>query len=335
MIKNSQIVGHDIASSVYIRRDTNIKPGDPNFIMSRSSLMSFASNPRKWLEAGVGEPTESTEWGDLVETPVLSPHLWEQRYVVCPAEYPCEPTKKDPRTSRPWNNNATYCKEWNEQVEKDGRLALTAKRKESGDQAVSKLMANPTVASLIRCSRKQVMVMAEWHDPTTGLVVPLKALLDMVPDRHHELFGKCLADLKTSKSAVPRKWDGTIFSFHYDAQAAFHTDLYVAATKEDRTDWVFVVQENKPPYYVADPLPILSAEFKDIGRQKYEQALRQYCWCLTLERKKWPGYSTGNHHVQGVFYIAEPEQWMAGAIMNDSPEIIEPQEQEQSDDIIP
>src|SRR6202000_3492768 len=131
-----------------------------------------------------------------------------------------------------------------------------------------------------QCSQKQVMVFADYKDADTGIIVPLKCLLDFVPSKDNARWGKTLGDFKSALSCNPPIWEKEIFRHNYDAQATLYHDMYFSATGEDRPDWVFIVQENQPPYEVADPLPMMSAGFIDIGRAKIAFALKFYARCL-------------------------------------------------------
>lgn len=303
--KTAKIVGENIEPAVYLRQDA--KRGDKDYIMSRSELMEFAQCPHRWIN-GYKEDgeTKSTEWGNLIDCLVLQPDAFARRFAVAPAMYPCEPTKKDPRTEKPWNRNATYCWDWQDVQEKNGFTVIKADQKSEAEAAIKTLLADEHLAELISCSRKQVFVMAEYFDEATRLTIVCKALLDIVPNPTNRRFGKCLADFKTSLTADPARWPSICFNHHYDAQSALHMDAYVKATGEDRTDWLHAIQENFSPYETGRCL--LSAEFVDMGRMKYVQALRLYAHCLASN--EWPGYCDGIGQIMDGFPLVEPLPWM-------------------------
>ncbi len=296
--QNAKIIGSNVSQSVY--RACGHSRGHGDFIMSRGELMSFSENPRKWLAGWQREDTESTDWGSLVDSLILSPQAFGDSYAVAPKTYTDKKGEE-----KPWNWNANVCDEWKQQ--QSGKVVIKSNQLEDAKQAEKKVVAS-AVWHLIMSSEKQVMVTADYIDPETGIKVPLKALIDLVPNVKDTIWGKTLADFKTCASARPDLFEKSIFKCNYDAQAALYNDMYVAATGEDRTDWVFVAQENSEPYEVADPMPSLSTEFMDIGRSKIAFALKYYCRCLAAN--EWPSYSIGNRLDFGLTYRAEPRDYM-------------------------
>lgn len=325
---NAEIVGKNVPSSQYRAEDH--KRGEPEYTMSRSDLMDFMLNPHKWLAGVPGESTESTEWGDLMDALILAPELVNTLYCVAPENYPakgmrcpkcgtvtpgskscreCGVPRKEVTTDKPWDWNATYCVEWREA--RAGKRIIKADMRQRAGDALEVLQMHQPVMELIECSDKQVMFMADYKDPDTGLVIPVKTLMDLVPAKEHKRCGKKLADLKTTVSCEPREFEKSVFNYDYDAQAALYKDVYVAATGEDRPDWEFVAQENKAPFEVANPLPLLSSDFLEIGRSKYAFALKFYARCLALN--DFPSYSIGTRDQIDDRYILEPRDWMVTA----------------------
>ncbi len=295
---NAKVVGDNVSQSVY--RVNGHERGHKDFIMSRGELMSFSESPRKWLAGWQRDDTESTDWGSLLDTLILSPQQFGGVYAVAPETYTDKKGEE-----KPWNWNANACDEWRQQ--QAGKEVLKSNQLKEAQRAEKHVVAS-SAWSLIMCSRKQVMVTAHYVDSATGIKVPLKALIDLVPDADDVLWGKSLADFKTCASARPDLFEKSIFKCNYDAQAALYRDMYVAATGEDRTDWVFVAQENSAPYEVADPMPCLSSDFVDIGRSKISFALKYYCQCLASN--EWPSYSIGNRLNMGLTYRSEPRDYM-------------------------
>ncbi len=299
MITNAKIVGVGVSYEDYSRQEFH--RGDPQFSMSRSELMSFALNPKRWLD-GYNEDREDTEatiFGSLVECLAGLNGKFDERYAVAPAEYKDEKTGK----MKPWTFAANACKAWRE--EQGEREVIKAELFGKAKDAVAALTADEDVASIFACSKKQVMVCGEWRDKATGLSIPIRSLIDLVPSASHICWRRFICDLKTARNGNPDVWARVTDDSGYDIQAALSMALYAEATKEDRTDWVFVVQENVKPYHVVKPLPALSAEFITFGRAKYQIALRDYAQCLAT--KHWPSYSTGNRLVFGPCQYVGPE----------------------------
>jgi hypothetical protein len=353
--RNVEIIGADVTQIEY--RAQQPQRGDPDYTMGRSDLMEFLLNPHKWLKGAEDDSTESTEWGSLMDTLYLTPQYFDNSYAIIPENYPstgmqcpkcksitdanscrkCGVDRVKIKQSKPWEWSAEYCKDWKEKMIAAGKIIVKQKIIDRATKAQAAMSECKEATELLAVSQRQVMVIGEYHDPETGLVIPVKSLMDFVPDVKHPKWGKTLGDLKTAVSCNPPTFEKTIFDRHYDAQAALYKDLYIEATGEDRPDWVFIVQENKPPYEVAQPFPVLGEDFLEIGRSKYRFALKFYARCL--KTNTWPSYSTGTRLVDGNKYICQPRDWMVlkdaeRPSLPDLPET-ETAQNENSDEIIP
>jgi hypothetical protein len=247
--------------------------------------MLFASCPNRWVHGFSFKDTDATAFGSLIDCLLTSPDHFEKRYVERPATYPAG--KRHPQVIAgeiaegdpvPWSSAAKWCKEWTKQNK--GKEPVSADDMTDARAAVKRFKEDKEIADLLNCSRKQVMCVAEYHDEETGLVVPTKCLIDLVPDRDSR-FGKDLADLKTIRSAAMRPWLRTIDDNCYDAQAAMNLDHFNAATGEDRFQFLFPLMENVFPFQPARRQ--LSPQFIEFGRTKYLHALRWYCQCLSRD----------------------------------------------------
>lgn len=276
--ENAKVVG-----SNQKRGEAGQDRGHKDFVMSRSQLVAFAECPAKWKDGEqVEEESKAMDFGSLIDCLSTTPEkLWD-KFAVQPKTYPATANKKgEPDEDKPWNNNANFCKDWNDSAESEGKTVISQKMFEAAQLAFSSLKANDAIASLINDSERQVLIVADWHDEETGLNVPFSALLDLVPPSDHPTWGKCLADIKTARNGNPATWARVCDDSGYDVQAALYFDLYRAARPdEDRTDFVHIVQENKHPFHVVSPPPAFSSEFLDWGRMKYKKALQLYCRCL-------------------------------------------------------
>lgn len=308
MITSAKIIGSGISYAVYSRQGEGVKKGDPAFIMSRSELAEFLICPEKWLlSPSTDEGTKATDFGRLAECLEMNPQDFDKLFEVHPETYPCEPTTRDPRSEKPWTVRADHCKEWEEQRARDGITVISPKVMAESGVAVKAAKAHAPRAELVAISKKQVMVVGVWKDKATQLLIPVRALLDLVPDASHPVWGKTLADSKTARNGNPDTFGRVVDESGYDVQAALSMDLYCKATGEDRQDWVLPLQENTPPFHVVKPMPQLTAEFIEFGRCKYTIALREYAQCLATGR--WPSYSTGNRPVvnHGLCQLIGPE----------------------------
>ena len=203
---------------------------------------------------------------------------------------------------KPWDRNSSYCAEWEDN--QAPKKCIKATLFGPACDAVRVLQAHLEVKGIREASQTQVMATASYFDEETGVTVPLKILIDLLP-AVDSIWGKALCDLKTSDSGAMKPWRSKVNKFHYDAQAALYLDVWTLANGEDRTDFLHIVQESYAPYQTE--LRMMSAEFIEIGRAKYQAALKKYCQCLSTHA--WPGYE-GSHLDWRGWQLTEPEPWM-------------------------
>lgn len=299
--KNAKVIGENITVEAYQRRDPATPPGHKDFIMSRGQLMDFAKNPWAWRAGLPPYTTKATDWGSLIDCMALTPDRFDHEYIVTPRTYVSSKGEE-----KDWDLRSSTCRDW---VEEQKRAGLNAVGYDDWIEAMKACVViknDPIASELINCSKKQVMIMADYEDRNTGIVVPVKILLDLVPDKNHDRFGKTLADFKTSRGAERWEWVNHVKEHGYDVQAALYMDLYQAAfPDEDRIEWRHLIQESESPYAIGRRL--LSSEYLELGRMKYLAALRDYCVCLATNT--WPGYDDYGDTYNG-WSITEPKEWM-------------------------
>lgn len=307
MIKNAKIVGAQVDPDAYHRRDATVPRGSREYVMSQGELMEFAHCPHRYI-MGYQESEESSdsqEWGSLIDTLLLDPVRFSDKYAIAPATYMAEGKKKgDSPVEKPWNWNATVCKDWRE--EQNGKTVIKADEQTEAEKATSLLQNDPIISEVLLCSEKQVMVTADYQDEVTGITVPLRALIDLAPHKDYDGYSNCLIDLKTCCLADPSAWTRAVFQHKYHVQAPFYLDLYNAATGENRKEFRHIVQESFPPYEIGRR--ILADEFVKLGKEKYQEALALYCQCIKTNH--WPNYDELlNYNING-WGIVDPEGWM-------------------------
>lgn len=266
--------------------------GEKSYVMSRSDLMEFYHCPHRWAIGFEKKRTDALSYGNLLDAYVLDNERFGNQFVVAPETYTNE-KGEDKR----WNRNAKVCIEW-----EGNQCGVIIKSSELEECRLAKeaLMRDPIIKAFLGSSNFQVMITAEWKDES-GIVVPLKCLIDLVPKE-----GQYLGDLKTCRTASNSQWPREVFNYGYHVQAAFYCDMYYAATGEARDGFVHILQENYPPYETGRRL--LSEEFIEMGRSKYENALKKYCNCLYTGH--WGGYDDNiNRQIDG-FTITEPLPYM-------------------------
>jgi hypothetical protein len=276
------------------------KRGDTDFVMSRSELMEFWRCPRRWYEGYESEETKPQEWGSLIDGLVLgTADQFKARFAITPETY-----KSDKGEVKPWNWNANVCKEWRE--DHPGKQIVKFEDSRKATQAAAAILADDRLSKIVKNSEHQVMAVSGYNDLETGLEIPLKVLIDIVPNEQSGI-GKSLVDLKTCNSAGLHAWKRAVFEHGYHVQGALYLDVYTAATGEDRCDFRHILQESYEPYQTG--LRCLSLDFIELGRLKYIAALKRYCMCLSTG--VWPGYDeTAPRALPDGWPLVEPEAWM-------------------------
>lgn len=300
---NAKIVGSQVEVEEY--RHQVVNRGHPDYVMGRSSLMEFAICPSRWVRGYEGKDTDATDYGRLIDCLVLSPDAFADNFIVSPEEYPGAKGEM-----KPWTRQANYCKEWELERTKAGLEVIKKPEMDAASAAKARLLYDEQIAELIEHSEHQVMVTADYKDKETNVTVPVKALIDILPDVRRLPWSKSLADFKTARNAHPARWGRVVFDDDLDAQAALYLDMYVAATDEDRTDFLHIVQESFPPFEIGKR--IISAEFLEIGRHKYLSALRYYARCLA--EKHWPTYDENARLGFNGFQVIGPDAWMVARL---------------------
>lgn len=300
---NAKVIATGYDAESYHKQDA--KRGEPAYVVGNTDLGLIASNPRKWIQ-GYREgdsDTDATEWGSLVDTLRLDNARFESRYAVRPDEYPATVKGvKGAGEMKPWSGNAEWCKDWvRDQAPK---TVLASDKVIEATNAVRQINRDANCKSFFEGAKCQIYCTGDYEDSATGLLIPVKILIDVLPDASHPDFGRGIGDLKTCRSAVPRDWNSACYKMGYVRQAALYMDVFTAATAEDRVEWYHVISENTPPYYAE--LRRMEEAMIELGRFQYRNALARYAQCL--KTGDWPGYFSQTV-ISGVAQI-ERESWM-------------------------
>ena len=210
-----------------------------------------------------------------------------QDFVVRPSTY--EHPKEG---ARPWNSNASVCKEW--LAANDGALVLT----ESDAQDLTGMMhaVSPHLTPYAK-PRCELSVFAERE----GL--PVKVRVDCLPDGADEP----VIDLKTCRNAHPEKFMRDALALGYHLQAAWTLDVLRKAGIR-RREFRLIAVEVSPPYATCI-LRFVDTELSALrmGRARANAAFQRI---VTAQRTGlWDGY--GIHEAEEfipAWYKAELEQ---------------------------
>lgn len=300
MITNGKLIGANYDSREYLKNEH--PRGSKGYVMSRSDLLDFASCPSRWIKGGkVEDETDSTEWGSLVDCLLTDGARFKDRFAIKPETYPIfdKRTEQPTGETKPWNGNSTWCKEW---IAAQGGKTCISQAEHDDAVSAAERIAKELESDL---TQHQVYVTADYCDAETGLAIPLKALIDVVPSRSGSL-GKGLLDIKTGRCGDPAKWARVCFQRGYHVQSAMQLDLYDAATNEGRNEFYHIVQENFYPYEIS--FPFIDPTFVSLGRQKYLHALQLYALCL--KTGEWATYDDLQRETYNGHPIISPEAWM-------------------------
>lgn len=303
-------VAYDLDPRTYHKINTG-KRGEHGFTVSRSELEEFALCPHRWLRSPERKVTDPMRWGALLDTIVLTPDKFPDIYSVAPETYLAEPKKKgDSPESKPWNYNATACKEWRAHEIASGKEVATSEDASLASLASKRLREDPMIDAFLKACETQVQIFVTYTDPDTGITIPIKCMIDLMPPIGTQ-FGSCIGDFKTTDSAGLRDWQRTVASQRHHYQAAMYLDAVNAATGLQYNRFVHVVQEKDEPFETARRE--LSQEFLTLGRIEYRRDLAAYCRCL--QRNRWPGYDDADSleerpPIIDGWRMTEPPTWM-------------------------
>lgn len=320
--QNCKVVGDNIPPEVYMRQEPGVERGSAGFVMGRSSLMDFLPCPRRWKNGGVEKSSSSLDWGTNIDSAILTPDSFTEKFTIAPETYPASDG-----SNKPWTRQAKFCKEWEAKRNAAGITVLKQDEYDEVQQALSAFQRNTFAMDILKASKKQVMVIGFYCDESTGLQIPVKCLIDFQP-----VTGRMLGDYKSSQSAAPGSFEGSIFEYAYDVQAWLSLQLWNTATGEHRDGWQFLVQENKPPFEMPDVQPAIyeGGSFMELGNARGIRALKLYAQCV--KTGVWLSYGMGGRlRINDSVYVADTAEWMNRKTLEAFESVTEPKAVKPSD----
>lgn len=208
------------------------------------------------------------------------PQFW-RHFAVEPETYPDTKTGEP----KPWNNNATFCREWRGSVTDERRSILKRGNLDTIRAMADSVAKHPAVAEGILKGEIERSIV--WQDQKTG--VWLKSRPDVIP-----VDCDMIVDLKTCVAADHHSCCKALTERGYHMQLALAFEGIKATTGRTITDFVLVFVEKTPPYAVA----VKMVDFTDIeyGRRQLRRALDKFAHCL--ETGVWPAYEDEDVPVQ-------------------------------------
>ena len=260
-------------------------------IFSKSPAHYYDKSPLNPDRDDSSDESESFLLGRAAHHLLLGEPRFASEYAVRPTERP---------DGRPWNGNATWCREWLEERAKEGRAVLTSDQLErirgmAGSLAKNHLVRQGLLNGIIEAT-------FAWRDHDTG--VWLLARPDVVPTESGDF-----ADLKTTVSVAYPDLVKTLGNYGYYQQGALVGEGFKAVTGEDMASFSLLFVESRRPYCTARPYR-LKAEDLDLGRRANHYALRQFV--RGLNSGMWVG-PDGDADVEGYLELSLRQREIAEA----------------------
>lgn len=211
-------------------------------------------------------PSEAQEFGTLVHEAILEPELWAARR---------RPLVKHDRRTKEGKAIA----EWAELQEQSLGLKFVP------EHTYNKVCA---IADSVSASLGATSILTGGVAESSGFTElygqPVKIRPDYMTD-------EVIVDLKTTVDA--REFERSVFTFGYDIQAAFYTQVAKVIDGKSRK-FIWIVVEKDAPYGVQIYEP--SAEVMERGMNLVKKGIETYKECAALDA--WPGYSSKTQTIQ-------------------------------------
>lgn len=259
---------------------TGGKRGEADFVLSRSDLWDFNFCPQAFRQGPryVNKDSPGIVKGSLLDVLLLRPNWFEELYVV--SKYDAFRSKES--------------KEWRQEQWDKGKDVI--KEKDLDEVRVSAdrikwlgVSGGATLFQILENSKTQVMLTHLHKDKATGIEIPLKCLLDIVPNG-----GETLMDLKGSAWPEPSKFPWQMLKYGLDFQAGFYAQMFEWVTGTLRPMWLWPVVGNQrpwlPAHYCLDVRTVLPRQ-RFSALEKFNNALADYAGAL--DSGKWPGLTEG------------------------------------------
>ena len=259
-------------------------------------ILKSGKHFKHFLDNGEKE-SDLMVFGNLVDTLLFEPLLFESRYITIPETYP---TKDE---NKPWNWNANYCKEWKRSKPENKQIIKLCDFSRASI-IVNTIKSHPEAGKWLYEASYQVSMV--WIDKDTDL--GCMGRIDTL--RANER----IIDLKITNNPHPSNFSRIINNFLYHAQGAFYHDGYILAQGGKLEDgpsipFSIIAVEDQPPHDVV--CYNLGPESFECGRIIYKTALDRYK--EYIENEEYAGYSNIAEEIEIPMYARNKIQ-MEGII---------------------
>lgn len=299
--------------------------GQPDYPISAWDLIDFGESPARWVKTPKPDDSEKVSFSEAVRLLHLTPELVSTRYAVRPETYEamvlecpkcqsvgtgkicraCNAARRNVTKQRPWSAAAHYCSNWTEDQVKHMRRIIPHELHLRATQATTALQANAEVSTLLADSQVQAAIAGTWHDEDTGLDIPLRTLINYVPNEG-STRDDCTGTISMVRDTAPTQWTSMAYNRGHHIAAAFKHDLCCAAFHISRPHHLWVLIENVEPFLVGRRRT--SPEMLQAGRTAYQDLLNAYARALAANT--WPAFdpeAPGSLDAWPQFFL---EPWM-------------------------
>jgi len=234
------------------------------------------------------EQSKIMKFGNIVDTLLLEPNLFKERYIIHPDTYTAIVKKVE--VQKPWNWNANACQEWRDENEVGDIEVVSKEDIIRARDIVEAIKTHPEAGRWVATARTQVSLC--WTDPETDL--PCKGRIDALPEDFSRII-----DLKVTDDPLPGSFSRIVNNFLYHAGGAFYHDGFFLAQGKDpgpgpQIPFSFIAAEADEPHDVVTYN--LGPESFDVGRIVYRDALARFK--EYQDTGEYPGYSNVTEEVE-------------------------------------
>lgn len=225
--------------------------------ISRSALMDFKKNPRKYWAKHLNpdrpkeESKPSWTFGTAFHTLILEPHLFEQNYFVMPEKVLLKDVGREAYDEY---------KRIEQEASSTSRIVLSQCEFLRLRDMQDRVQAHPKASALISGGIFESSYF--WKDVHSGL---------MIKSRPDILHSNIYVDLKTIDDASPQNFQREMVKYGYHIQGAMVRDGVEQLTNERISAVINICVEKTYPYSIG--IYIIDEAAIDEGHMQYKQAL--------------------------------------------------------------
>jgi exodeoxyribonuclease VIII len=241
--------------------------------LSSTQLKTIADKSLAHLITQKHKDSAAKDFGSLVHTAVLEPHLIDKEYVYTDEAAPARNTKEGKLTFQAWQeSNPTVQIKTSDDWKREwfiwqygGRKPISCEDKDAID-SINQLISRHPFSDLLKLGQKELSIF--WEEEIDGMKVLMKARPDLL------LNNNMLIDLKTTDDASEKGINKAIAKYNYHWSLAYHMRGIEAVTgvKVPASGWVFV--EKNPPYAIN--MKQMPDEMKYVANDCIDAVLKKY-----------------------------------------------------------